>query len=144
MLGRFAPGICRASGPGSVMRDVRQQNMRPDWTDYPISLFTDVASHFLGRIFLLLSTLTLAIFFGSGVAASTGDHVGWLGGIMIYPIMIIGGIAQIWGIFIYMILGIFTAIYLQRDVSAKWLLLPFLLQGFEAYRWCASWEIGKP
>ncbi len=26
MLGRFAPGICRASGPGSVMRVVRQQN----------------------------------------------------------------------------------------------------------------------
>ena len=118
--------------------------MRPDWSDYPISLFTDVASHFLGRIFLLLSTLALAVFLGSGIAASTGDHVGWLGGIMIYPIMIIGGIAQIWGIFIYMILGIFTAIYLQRDVSPKWLLFPFLLQGFEAYRWCASWEIGKP
>jgi hypothetical protein len=26
MLSRFAPGICRASGPGSVMRDVRQRN----------------------------------------------------------------------------------------------------------------------
>lgn len=113
--------------------------MHPDWTDYPLSLFTDVARHFIGRIFLLLSTLAIAIFLGSGIAASTGDHIGWLGRIMIYPIMIIGGITQIWGIFIYMILSIFTAIYLQRDVSPKW-----LLQGWEAYRWCASWEIGKP
>jgi len=24
MLGRYAPGICRAIGPGSVMRDIRQ------------------------------------------------------------------------------------------------------------------------
>lgn len=63
---------------------------------------------------------------------------------MIYPIMVIGGIAQIWGIFTYFILGIFTVIYLHRDVPPRWLLLPFLLQGIEAYRWCVSWEIGKP
>jgi hypothetical protein len=127
-----------------VIADVRQKDMHPDWTDYPFSTFSDVAGHFIGRIFLLLVTFGIAIFLGSGVAASTGDHIGWFGGIMIYPIMIIGGIAQIWGIFVYLTLGIFTAVYLIRDVSIRWLILPFLLQGLEAYRWCASWEIGKP
>ncbi len=118
--------------------------MRPDWTGYPISLFTDVAGHFIGRIFLLLLTLASAVFLGSGIAASTGDHVGWLGGILLYPIMILGGIAQGWGFFVYLSIGLFTAIYLQREVSARWLVLLFLLQGFEVYRWCVSWEIGKP
>ena len=100
--------------------------MRPDWKHYPISLFVDVAEHFFGRILLLLSALGLGIFIGSGIAASTGDHVGWFGAVMVYPIMIIGGIAQIWGIFVYLLLGVFTAIYLQRDVSPKWLLVPFI------------------
>lgn len=113
--------------------------MRPDWTDYPLSIFTDAAGHFIGKLVLLLSTIAAAIFTGSGIAALTGHHVGWIVGLMIYPIMILDGIAQIWGVFVYLILGIFTAIYLQRDVSPKWLLLPFLVQGFEAYRWCASW-----
>ena len=118
--------------------------MRPDWTDYPISLFTDASRHFVGRICLLFLTLTAAVFLGFGIAAFTGAHIGWVGGLMIVPLMIIGGIAQIWGIFIYLILGIFTVLYLQRDVSPRWLLLPLLLQGFEAYRWCASWVIGNP
>lgn len=118
--------------------------MRPDWKDYPFSLCTDAARHFIGRIFLLLSALAIAIFLGSGIAASTGDHIGWLGGIMIYPIMIIGGIAQGWGVLVSLVLGLFTAVYLQGDVSPRWLLLPFILQGLEAYRGCASWVIGKP
>ena len=118
--------------------------MRPDWTDYPFSIFSDVAAHFIGRLSLLISVLALAVFLGSGIAASTGDHIGWFGGIMIYPIMIIGGIAQIWGVLVYAILGFFTAVYFHRDIGPKWLLLPFVLQVFEAYRWCSSWEIGKP
>ncbi len=118
--------------------------MRPDWSDYPLSLLTNVVSHLLGRIFLLFCTIAFAVFLGSGVAASTGDHVGWFTGIMIYPVLLVGGIAQIWGLPIYLFLGIFTAIYLQRELSPRWLLLPFLLQTLEAYRWCASWETGKP
>jgi hypothetical protein len=90
--------------------------MLSDWTDYPLSIFTGVARHFIGRIFLLLATLVLAVFLGSGIAVSTGDHIGWFNGIMIYPIMIIGGIAQVWGILVYFALGVFTAVYLQRDV----------------------------
>lgn len=116
--------------------------MRPDWTDYPFSLLTDVAGHFLGRLILLLLTLALAVFLGSGMAASLGDHVGWLSGLRIYPLMILGGIVQIWGIFVYLILGFFSVAWLLREISFWWLLLPFLLQGWEAYRWCASWEIG--
>lgn len=115
--------------------------MSPDWTDYPFSLLTDVLGHFLGRMLLLLGTLTLAVFLGSGIAAATGHHVGWLSGLMIYPIMILGGVVQMWGILVYLILGIFVAVYLLREISSWWLLLPFLLQGWEAYRWCASWEV---
>ena len=113
--------------------------MRPDWTDYPISIFTDVAQHFIGRIFLLFATLALAVFLGSGIAASTGHHIGWLGGIMLYPIMIIGGVAQFWGILIYAALGLFTVFFFHGDIRFRWLLFPFLLQGIEAYRWSASW-----
>jgi hypothetical protein len=35
-------------------------------------------------------------------------------------------------------------IYLARDVSHRWLFVIFALQFFEAWRWCASWVIGKP
>jgi uncharacterized membrane protein YjjB (DUF3815 family) len=117
--------------------------MNSNWTNYPISVFTDVSTYLVGRVFLLFSTIVISVFLGSGIAASTGDHVGWTEAVTMYPIMVAGGIVQIWGIFIYMILGFFTVIYLQRDVSLRWLLLPFLLQGFEAYRWCASWELAK-
>ncbi len=117
--------------------------MRPDWTDYPLSIFTDVASHIVGRLFLILISVTLAVFLGSGIAASTGDHVGWFNGIMFYPIMIVGGIAQFWGIGIYLSIGIICATYFVRDIPPKWLLIVIVLQAFEAYRWSSSWEIGK-
>jgi hypothetical protein len=117
--------------------------MNPDWTDYPLSIVRDVAGHFIGRIFLLLVTLALAVFLGSGIAASTGDHLGWTGGLMIYPIMLIGGFAQGWGIPIYAAIGFFTVIYFFRDTNSRWLIFPFILQFWEAYRWSASWIWGK-
>ena len=90
--------------------------MHPDWTDCPFSVFSDVAQHIFGRIFLLLSTIAVAAFLGSGIAASTGHHIGWLGGITLYPIMITGGIAQIWGIFIYGLLLFFYCFHHARCV----------------------------
>ena len=59
MHGRFAPGICRASGPGSVMRDVRHKNM-------------SLSPSILKRSLLAAAMLTLAIL-GAGIATFSGQ-----------------------------------------------------------------------
>jgi hypothetical protein len=115
--------------------------MNPDWTNYPYSLVTDVGGNLIGRVLLFLATIVLAVFLGSGIAALTGDHIGWFGAVLIYPIMVIGGVADIWGIFVYGAILFFALIFLRCEISLRWLLLPFLLQGIEAYRWCASWTM---
>lgn len=114
--------------------------MRCNWSDLPFSILSDVAGHFIGRIFLLTGTLAIAAHLGAGLAFAAAGHSGeWPFGPALYPIMFIGGLVQGWGIASLFLLGIFAVVYLQKDdVPLKWLAVPFLIQGLEAYRWCST------
>ncbi len=60
MLGRFAPGIRRASGPVSVTADVRQDNMPLDqWCARNLGFLAVIGGIFIG---LLLGPLLLLLF----------------------------------------------------------------------------------
>src|SRR5438034_11362038 len=118
------------------MRDLEQ--------DYPLSIFQAALFSVAGKTFLLIVFLALATLLGSSLAYAQGDHIHPIGALMVYPIMVIGGFAQGWGIPIYAALAIIGSIYLARDISHRWLIVIFVFQLFEAWRWCASWVVGKP
>jgi len=108
--------------------------MNPDWSDYPISIFTAAANHVVGRLLFFFGTLAMAVLLGSSLAAWTGDHIGPLTVFKMYSIMVISELFQVWGIVIYGTMAVFLAIYYHKELSFKWLLIPFVLQAFETYR----------
>jgi hypothetical protein len=112
--------------------------------DYPLSVFREAVSGVVGKALLFVGCLVLATLAGSAIAFAHGDHIHPVGALMLYPLMVIGGFVEIWGIPIYATLLILFLIYVARDISHWWLIVVFTLQSFEAWRWCASWVVGKP
>src|SRR5258708_9391395 len=116
--------------------------MTPSDFDYPLSAFRSATSHLLGRLLFVVIVLALAVLLGAGIARLTGDHLSSLGALMLYPILVIGGIAQIHGIVAYALVFIAGAIYILRETSHLWLLVIFITQAIEAGVWCSSWTLG--
>ena len=96
--------------------------------DYPLSVFRAAIFGVAGKTLLLVGSLVLATVLGSALAYAHGDHIHPVGALMIYPIMVIGGFAEGWGIPIYAALAMIGFIYLARDVSHRWLFVIFALQ----------------
>ena len=112
-------------------------------SDYPFSIFRAIGSYLVARILFLFAAIILAVLLGAGVADLAGDHLSAGSALILYPVLVIGGIAQFHGILAYGLILTSILVYILREASHYWLLVVFGIQAIEAGVWCASWTVGK-
>lgn len=113
---------------------------------FPFSSFTEALRSTLVKLILLFLTIYLAVVsaaclydWGGQLVRDGEITVDWhlndlFAPVAIYPVLLIVGIAQLWGIAAYLAILIFAIFFLQDQIRCRWLVVPFLIQFWETYR----------
>ncbi|MGF1657322.1 MAG: hypothetical protein ACFCU3_10125 [Verrucomicrobiales bacterium] len=117
--------------------------MRPDWSDYPLSVFFDSIGHYVLRISALVAVLLLGTAVGIVLAwpkvlLYVFDRMLYLvpGLLAAFGQVFVVGLHQGWGLLAQLTLCLFACLFLLQDLSYKWLIFAFAVQGLETIR-CA-------